>query len=591
MSIMGNWDQRRISRRRFLAISGMGAATLALGAHGLWLPRRGLAQPTPPPSSAVYFKLGVASGEPLYDGTSGSSVVLWTRLTPGDPLKGGGMPAGQGDVEVGLKVGKVNPDGSFGTTAVDQQAIAEAKYAHSVHHELTGLDPGTRYWYQFTLPSESPYNGEVSPVGYTKTAPASGSSVSGMRFAVAACQHWESGLYPAYHHMAQQDLDLVIHLGDYIYEGTPTKNPPIPGRQHSAVADPSFGCNTLADYRNRHAQYKTDKNLQEAHRKHPWVVAWDDHEVENDYVGTNSWYRQSDFANRRAAAYQAYYEHMPLRRSSMILDTQGKVANIDLYRQISYGDLARFLVLDTRQYRSYWACPDQGSLIESSCNDRLQDPIYRRRRRRRRRPYRRHTYLGGKVMGSHTEPSPWLKDDQESWLKEKLTSSGSLWNVLAQQVIMFKYDHRDATGNYYSESWDSYSATRDRVLKHIIQNSVRNPVVLSGDMHSAWASNLESNFLDSLNSDVIGTEFVSTSMSSGLSSGWKTTYENALPYNKHVKYYDGRQGGYLLCTIDKYNWKSEYLLAQSRTNDQSSLSTIATWYVHAGMAGLQAAPK
>jgi alkaline phosphatase D len=151
--------------------------------------------------------------------------------------------------------------------------------------------------------------------------------------------------------------------------------------------------------------------------------------------------------------------------------------------------------------------------------------------------------------------------------------------------------HRDWSGNYYSESWDSYSATRDRILKHITQNSVRNPVVLSGDMHSAWASNLESNFFDKLNSDVIGTEFVSTSMSSGLSSGWDTTYKNARPYNKHVKYYDGRPGGYLLCTIDKYNWKSEYLLAQSRTNDQSSLSTIATWYVHAGRAGLQTAPK
>ncbi len=584
MSITGKWDRRRINRREFLVMSGMGAAALALGTHGLWLPRRGLAQPTSPPSSPVYFKLGVASGEPLYNGTSGASVVLWTRLTPGDPLNGGGMPAGQGDVEVGLKVGKVNPDGSFGTTVVDQKAIAEAKYAHSVHHELTGLDPGTRYWYQFTLPSQSPYNGEVSPVGYTKTAPASGSSVSSMRFAFTACQHWEGGLYPAYRHMAQQDLDLVIHLGDYIYEGVPSSGNVL--RRHSAVEDTSFGCTTLADYRNRHAQYKTDKNLQEAHRKHPWVVTWDDHEVENDYVSTNSWYRQSDFAQRRAAAYQAYYEHMPLRPSSVLLDTQGNMANIDLYRQISYGDLAQFCVLDTRQYRSYWACPDQGGLIETSCKERTQDPIIKNNK-----PYRRHAYLGGKVMGSHTESSPWLKDEQESWLKGKLTSSGSLWNVLAQQVIMFKYDHRDWSGNYYSEAWDSYSATRDRILKHITQNSVRNPVVLTGDMHSAWAANLESNFFDSINSDVIGTEFVSTSMSSGLSSGWDTTYRNALPYNKHVKYYDGRQGGYALCTIDKYNWKSEYLLAQSRTNDQSALSTIATWYVHAGRAGLQTAPK
>jgi alkaline phosphatase D len=307
--------------------------------------------------------------------------------------------------------------------------------------------------------------------------------------------------------------------------------------------------------------------------------------VENDYVGDNSWYRQSDFTNRRAAAYQAYYEHMPLRRETLTLNS-GQVTNIDLYRHITYGDLAQFCMLDTRQYRSYWACADQGALIESSCKERTQDPIIRNNK-----PYRRHAYLGGEEMGLYTDTNPWLEDDQETWLKEKLTSSSSLWNVLAQQVIMFKYDHRDWTGNYYSESWDSYSAARDRILKYVTQNSVRNPVVLSGDMHSAWAANLESNFFDSLNSDVIGTEFVGTSISSGLSSGWNTTYKNALPYNKHVKYYDGRQGGYLLCTVDKYNWKSQYLLAQSRTNDQSSLSTIATWYVHASTAGLQTAPK
>jgi alkaline phosphatase D len=543
----------------------MGAAGLALGANGLWSPRSGLAQTSTDPSYP--FKLGVASGDPLPN-----SVVLWTRLTPGDPLNGGGTPT---PTTVSWDVAE---DESFATIVRSDTDTASAQFAYSVHVEVDGLAPAKHYYYRFK-------NGNyTSPTGRTKTAPASGASVSSMTVAFASCQHWENGLYPAYRHMAQQNLDLVIHLGDYIYNGAPSSGNVL--RRHSAVADPSWGCNTLADYRNRHAQYKTDKNLQEAHRLHPWVVTWDDHEVENDYVGTNSWYRQSDFAKRRAAAYQAYYEHMPLRPSSVILDDQENVTNIDLYRQISYGDLANFNVLDTRQYRSYWACPDQGGLIETTCKERTQDPVTKNNK-----PYRRHTYLGGKDMGLYYETSPWLKDSQEIWLKDKLTSSGSLWNVLAQQAIMFKYDHRDWSGNYYSEAWDSYSATRDRILKHIVQNSVRNPVVLSGDMHSSWASNLESNFFDSLTSDVIGTEFVPTSISSGLGSGWDTTYKNALPYNKHVKYYDGRQGGYLLCTVDNNNWKSEHLLAQSRTNDQSPLSTIATWYVHAGKAGLQTAPK
>ena len=454
---------------------------------------------------------------------------------------------------------------------------AEERFAHSVHYELKGLDPRQHYWYRFN------YEGKDSPVGYTKTAPASTASASEIKeikFALASCQHWESGYYTAYADMAKQrDLDLVVHVGDYIYEGAPSGGSVL--RKHSAVADPSWGCNTLADYRNRHAQYKTDQHLQAAHAAHPWVVVWDDHEVENDYVGTNSWYRQSDFANRRAAAYQAYYEHMPLRPSSVILDSQGRVANIDLYRQISYGNLANFNVLDTRQFRSYWACVNQGSLIESTCKERTQDPVTKNNK-----PSRRHTYLGGKVMGSYTESSPWLKDSQEVWLKGKLSSPGPTWNVLAQQVIMFKYDHRDWSGNYYSEAWDSYSATRDRLLKHIVEKKVRNPIVLSGDMHSGWASNLESNFHDSLTSDIIGAEFTSTSISSGLSSGWDTTYRNALPYNKHVKHYEGRQGGYLLCTLNETRWRTDYVLAASLKDANNTSATVSkTLYVNAKDSG------
>jgi alkaline phosphatase D len=578
-------------------MSGMGAAALALGTQGLWLPRTGLAQPTPPSSSAGYFKLGVASGEPLYDSTSGASVVLWTRLTPGDPLNGGGMPAGQGDVEVDLKVGKFypeNPDSEkFGPAEVDRKVTAEATYAHSVHEEVTGLDAGAHYWYQFKLPVADPYKGEVSTVGHTKTAPASDASPSSMTFALASCQHWESGHYTAYGHMANQELDLVVHVGDYIYEGAPSqgKIPRVkPDRSgydyHSAVVDPSWGCNTLADYRNRHAQYKTDRHLQAAHAKHPWVVVWDDHEVENDYVGTNSWYRQSDFANRRAAAYQAYYEHMPLRwrtrgEQTLTLNDSKQVTNIELYRQISYGKLAQFCVLDTRQFRSYWACANQGALIEDNCTERTQDPIINKRK-----PYRRHTYLGGKEMGLYNEQNPWLKDSQEKWLKDALTSSNSRWNVLAQQVIMFKYDHNDWSGDYYSEAWDSYSATRDRILKHIVEKKVRNPVVLSGDMHSSWASNLESNFNDTSTSDIIGAEFTTTSITSGLSSGWKTTYQNALSANKHVKHYDGSQGGYLRCTLDNTRWTAEYIKAASLTDNNNTNAAVSkTLYVDAKDSG------
>jgi len=581
----------------------MGAAALALGTQGLWLPRRGLAQSsTVDPSSP--FQFGVASGDPFPD-----SVVLWTRLTKPDStnflgdLQNGDLLKGQDDLPVGLQVGEVTvaPDGSWTheQPVTLEGAIAEEQFAHSVHYELKELTSGQRYWYQFN------YEGKYSPVGYTKTAPAADwlplPDSPPMKFALASCQHWESGYYTAYGHMAKhRDLDLVVHVGDYIYEGAPSRGT-IPRIKpvgsgydyHSAVVDPSWGCNTLADYRNRHAQYKTDRHLQAAHAAHPWVVVWDDHEVENDYVGTNSWYRQSDFLNRRAAAYQAYYEHMPLRwrtreEPTLTLNGSGQVTNIELYRPISYGNLAQFCVLDTRQFRSYWACANQGALIEDNCTERTQDPIINKRK-----PYRRHTYLGGEVMGSHTEqnpPTPWLKDSQENWLKEQLTSSSSrslpLWNILAQQVIMFKYDHNDWSGDYYSEAWDSYSATRDRVLKHIVEKNVPNPVVLSGDMHSGWASNLESNFNDTSTSDVIGVEFTGTSISSGLSSGWKTTYQNALSANKHVKHYDGRQGGYLLCTLDEARWRTEYILAASlKDNNNTNAAVSKTLYVNAKDSG------
>lgn len=607
MSITGNWERRRLSRRDFLAMSGMSATALALGAQGLWLPRSGLAQ-----DSTYPFKLGVASGDPeLYDNGSKVSVILWTRLVPGPAfieaaplvdkntteykqweaklnqlveMKGDSLQGGQGDPDVGLEVGEVNPtDGSHGSAISSLSVVnpdgsrsssaakAEKAFGHSVHAEVEELEPGRRYWYRFT------YGGENSQVGYFKTP--STTLTRPLKFAFASCQHWEYvSQYSAYADIAArnlryirernlsegEELDLVIHLGDYIYEGAPSRNA---ARRHSAIEQSSKWCKTLFDYRTRHAQYKTDAKLQEAHREHLWLVTWDDHEVENDYAGMKSWYSQSDFTERRAAAYQAYYEHMPLRpRSRTVKD--GKVTNVELNRQVTYGNLIQFLVLDTRQFRTEQPCGDQGSLIETSCKDRLQDPISRLNRR--------HTILGGPTLG--TTPG---QDAQEIWLKGqgRLTSPPYKWNVLAQQVPMFQYNHYDWTGNWYSESWDSYTAVRERILNHIAQNNVPNAVVITGDMHSSWAANLEKNFNDSTVTDVVGTEFCATSISSGLSTGpgsWDETYKKAFNRtgNKHVKFYNGRNGGYGLCTVDNNRWITEYYLA-------GSSKPIKTYWVYA----------
>jgi alkaline phosphatase D len=309
----------RVGRRRFLA----GAGAVA----GLVLAGRTTVVATRPTFSADPFSLGVASGDPLPDG-----VVLWTRLAP-DPLNGGGMPPAA--VPVGWQVAS---DDQMRTVVRSGTALATPDLAHSVHVDVRGLEPGRRYWYGFTAGDAE------SPIGRTRTAPAPDAPLNRLRFAYASCQNWEQGYYTAYRHLAAEDLDLVVHLGDYIYESTAPDRP----RSHNGPRP-----TTLEEYRARHALYKTDPDLRAAHAAFPWVVTWDDHEVVNDYAGEidprNS--PPERFRARRAAAYQAYWEHLPLRPSSM-----PNGPGMQLYRRLTFGNLAEFSVLDTRQYRTDQPC-------------------------------------------------------------------------------------------------------------------------------------------------------------------------------------------------------------------------------------------
>ena len=357
--------------------------------------------------------------------------------------------------------------------------------------------------------------------------------------------------------MAQdEELDLVVHLGDYIYEGGPATGGPR-GYKTPAPTD-------LTSFRNRYAEYKTDQDLQAAHAAHPWVVTWDDHEVENDYAGTNSWYSQSDFLKRRDAAYQAYYEHMPLRPFWALGGQQWR--NINLYRRIAYGKLAQFLVLDTRQYRTLQPCGDQ----LANCKERFEDQIVDENGK----PHR-HTILGP-------------DDAQENWLKGALTSDGALWNVIANQIPMFEYNHLYPAGSesYYVDGWDGYVATRNRVFKHLVENRVLNPIVITGDIHAAWVADLKyyptdpNSSFKRADSITIGTEFVGTSISSGLTQGWIDTYQNALKANPHVKYFDGRNGGYVRCHLTSERCHTDFLLADSVNDRLSAVRTVASFEVY-----------
>jgi len=307
-----------VNRRLFLAQSGTLISSLAALRTPLFAAPKFAKDP---------FRLGVASGDP-----TASGVVLWTRLAP-EPLAEtgtGGMENAAVEVEW-----RIAEDERLSKGVKRGRAIATPNLGHSVHVEVEGLRPDRWYWYQFKA------GNYTSPVGRTRTMPAAGAKAARLQYTFASCQHWEAGLWTAYEHMAKEELDLVIHLGDYIYEG--------PARSNGVRKHQGPEITTLSHYRNRHALYKSDPALQKVHQMFPWVVTWDDHEVDNNYAGDVAEDKQTraELLERRANAYQAYYENMPLRAAAL-----PKGSAMLLYRTVDFGDLARFAVLDTRQYRT-----------------------------------------------------------------------------------------------------------------------------------------------------------------------------------------------------------------------------------------------
>lgn len=480
-----------------------------------------------PRFSSYPFSLGVASGDPLPDG-----VVLWTRLAP-DPLNGGGMPPNAVSVRW-----QIASDENLRNVVFQGTELATPELAHSVHVDVRGLQPERWYWYQFRV-------GDVlSPIGRTRTAPASFSSVQQLNFAFVSCQDWQNGYYTAYQNIVDENLDLIVHLGDYIYEYGPQSGGP---RQHNSAE-----IVTLRDYRDRHALYKTDPNLQGAHAAFPWIVTWDDHEVENNYANLIPEDNQSQqaFITRRANAYQAYYEHMPLRQSSL-----PKGPNMLLYRRFKFGDLAEFNVLDTRQYRTDQPCDDG---LKPRCSQAF-DP--------------KATMTGAR---------------QEGWLFRGLDQSQSRWNVIAQQTILAEYDFdgRPGIGVFNVDQWDGYVAARNRLLNFLDTRRPSNPVVITGDIHSSWVNDLKVDF-DNPNSATVGTEFVGTSITSDFPTAFIAPVQRALPDNPHTKFFDGAFRGYVRCNLTRERWQSDFRVVSSITEQTASVSTLASFVVQNGQPGAQ----
>jgi alkaline phosphatase D len=511
MKPMTKQTDAMISRRLFVTA---GAAALVLPASAV----RAAIDANP-------FTLGIASGSP-----QDTNIILWTRLALA-PLVGGGMPAATLPVHY-----LVCADAAMRKVVRQGTIDARPEDAHSVHLKVEGLQPGREYWYRFAV-------GEyTSATGRTRTSNARDANA---RLVLASCQAWETGYYAAYADIAAWAPDCVIHVGDYIYEGGIAPLGPVQGesngdtvrhtvvRQHNSAEIVS-----LYDYRNRYAQYRQDASLQAAHAASPWIMAMDDHEIDNNWAGDvpQDPDKQTalEFKVRKLAALKAYWEHMPIEQPPEIAGLQASLRMHGLYR---FGP-AQVHLLDTRQFRSDQACSDP--FIGNGCAE-LADPA--------------RTMLGSA---------------QEAWLFDALGKSAAPFNVLASQTWLAPYRHTPVgapfTGN--TDQWDGYPVARQRLLD--VLSGVANPVAITGDWHCAAAHSLTRN-ADDPASMRIGHEFSGTSISSVCP--WAGQMERSQVHNPQTRYFNGRQRGYTRFTVDHKRWTTEFRVVADVTNPVSAVVT------------------
>ncbi|MCC6534175.1 MAG: alkaline phosphatase D family protein [Burkholderiales bacterium] len=477
------------------------------------------------------FTLGVASGCPRPDG-----IVLWTRLAP-DPLNAGGMPPENAAVRWELA-----RDESFHDIARRGEIAARPEFGHSVHVELRGLEPDRTYWYRFMA------GDAVSAVGRTRTAPAPQADLRRLKFAFASCQQYEQGYYAAYRHMLAEDIDLVVFLGDYIYESSWGRRHV---RKHSGP-EPT----TLAGYRNRHAQYKTDPDLQRMHAAVPWLVIWDDHEVSNDYANEQGQFLEADFVQRRTSAYRAYYEHMPLERAML-----PRGPDMRLYERFAYGRLALFHMLDDRQYRDIQVCPHPkrggGSNVidDAACPER------------------------------HAAERSLLGMAQERWLHAGLDDSRARWNILAQQTLMAQIDRTPGPdASFWTDAWDGYPAARKRLLDFIAARKPANPVVIGGDVHTHYVCDLKRDF-DRPESPTLATQFCGTSISS---QSWSQQQVlQLLPDNPHIKFASSEKRGYVVMEVSARQCQASLRGLDDEKLQASGISTQARFILEDGRSSAE----
>jgi alkaline phosphatase D len=515
---------RQLNRRHLLqraaALATISVASAALGGGAIARPR----------FRAYPFSLGVASGDPVSDG-----FVIWTRVAP-DPFD----PAALGDGSVMLRW-EVARDAKMRDVVQGGEVPAHAALAHSVRIEVRGLTAARPYWYRFRIAG-----GDASPIGRAWTAPLVGAPLERLRFGVASCQHYEQGYFTPYAFMVQDDPDLILHLGDYIYESS--WGDPI--RRHDGP-EPYI----LTEYRNRHALYKSEPYLQAAHAHCPWLVTWDDHEVDNDYQGLESedWQDPDAFVKRRAAAYQAYYEHMPLRRIAVPRESQ-----MQLYQRSVFGDLVDIAMLDNRQYRSPAACRNKerggGQVVSADCKDLFDD--------------------SRSMLGM----------EQERWLTGAFSRSKSVWTVMGNGEMFSRLHQktRDGREGWWTDDWNGFPTSRERIINAMTRVKLANPVFVTGDIHSFWVNDVKADFRD-MSSATVATELVGSSISSA--GVPYDQFAKMLPDNPHIRFFDSRKRGYIFCDARRKQMTVNYRTVEDIRDPNTKDGLLGTFVIEAGRPG------
>ncbi len=523
-----------LERRRLIQLAAVGAASL-------WLPRGTLAQRR---WSANPFSLGVASGSPATD-----SVVLWTRLM---------APAGidrLGRSAIPVKW-EVAHDEQFARIVQRGEAPAMAELAHSVHAEVPGLEPDRWYFYRFIA------GDAVSATGRTRTLPTPEAAVQKLRIAYASCQRWDQGYFSAWKHMLAENLDAVLFLGDYIYE--------YPGGASAVRVAPGGYVDSLEGYRRRYALHRSDAALQAMHAACPWIVTWDDHEVQNDYAGVNMGGGStaplddpSKFAVRRAAAYQAYYEHMPLRASTLTRAVAGlqSGAELRIYSRLRFGQLATLHLLDARQYKDPQVCTKDGrpgsGVVDPATCESWADP--------------RRTMLG---------------TEQERWLDEGLSMPQG-WSVIGQQSLFGQRDGAfGARQSFWNDGWDGYGAARSRLTASLQKHRGADTVMLGGDVHENWVGHIKSDY-SRPESNSLGVEFCGTSITSR--SAGNARVPSRLARNPHFIFADAERKGYGVAEFTPRQMTATLRVVDDVTQPETKIETLAKFAVQRGRPVLEKA--